>query len=583
LASDPRSHWIVRAPLGVLLYELLAGVRPYDTGGKTVDQILRIVGDEEPPRPSARLVGDETALPYDRRRLRGDLDAIVLKAMSKDPARRYASARELAEDVTRHLTGRPVLAREPSFGYVVAKLARRHRAAFLSAAFALLALVSALGVSLWQVRVATAERNRATARFNDVRQLANALIFKIHDGVRALEGSTPVRQQIVAEALTYLERLSRDPTSDEGLRLELARGYHRIGDVQGHPALPNVGDTAGALRSYKKGVDLLRPLVSGPAPVRDVALELGAIDVAAAHVATTSAARDEALHAAREAQGVADLLLRRDPTDQQARSLLGDAHFQLALALGPAERLPDWQRAAEIYERLLADQPGNPDRQRNVAMVQKYLGSHYEVQHEFGRALLHHLQAQRLDEQRLAAEPSNRQAQLDVAIDLSNVAYAYWHSGRLAEAAAGYERSLDTRRRLAETDPKDAFARGRLAYAHSRLGAVYSELGRHTDALRHAEDAVRISESQASISAIYAQLFAEYVRMFGEVHLRADRLPAACASFRRAQALLAGLSATGVSVSSAPGERLRIEIDNLALNLVACGPRAVAAIDTPKP
>ncbi len=296
--------------------------------------------------------------------------------MSKEPARRYASARELAEDVTRHLTGMPVLAREPSFRYLAVKLARRHRAAFLSAAVALLALVAALGVSLWQMRVAMRERNRATERFNDVRQLASALIFKIHDGVQPLAGSTPVRQQIVSEALTYLERLSRDPASDDGLRLELARGYLRIGDVQGQPASANLGDSEGALRSYRKGAELLRPLVAGGAPEREIALELGALDLALAVLATTSAARGEAILAAREAQSVAESLLRRDPNDPEATSLLGNAHFHLAHRPGPrrvASRMAEGGRDLRALAGQATRRPQAPAQRRPSAEVPRGL------------------------------------------------------------------------------------------------------------------------------------------------------------------------------------------------------------------
>jgi non-specific serine/threonine protein kinase/serine/threonine-protein kinase len=565
--------------LGVLLYELLTGIRPYDTAGKTMEEVLRIVADEEPPRPSARL---GTSLSDDARRLRGDIDAIVLKAISKDPGRRYASARELAEDITRHLSGRPVLAHEPSFGYVVAKLSRRHRAAFVSAAVALVALVSGLGVSLWQMRVAMTERNRATERFNDVRELAHAMIFEIHDGVTPLAGSTPVRQKIVSEALKYLERLSQDSSSDDGLRLELAKGYHRIGDVQGNTVQANLGDSGGALRSYRQGAELLRPLVSGPAPMREAALELGALDLAAAAVSSQSGAHGEALQAAREAQAIAESLLRSDPTDEDATRLLGNAHFQLAKALGREKKLPELERAAEIYSRLLATHPGDADLQRNVALVQKYLGSYYEERGDYAQAVVHHQQSQKLDERRLAADPTSRQAQLDVAIDLSNVAYAHWQTGRLVEAATGYERSLRMRERLAESDPKDAYARGRVAYAHSRVGAVHSELGRHGEALRHAQEAVRIGESQAAINATYAGLLADYLYQLGRAHLRAGRVPAACTYFRRAQALLAGL-VKGAPDASGPDERIRNVVALVTEGVAACEPRTEAAADPPKP
>ena len=81
----------------------------------------------------------------------------------------------------------------------------------MAAAVSVVAVLAALGVSIWQTQRVAAERDRAQARFDDARQIANALIFKVHDGIVPLPGSTPVRKMIVAEALTYLERLSQDP------------------------------------------------------------------------------------------------------------------------------------------------------------------------------------------------------------------------------------------------------------------------------------------------------------------------------------------------------------------------------------
>src|SRR5690606_17236425 len=157
------------------------------------------------------------------------LDAIVLMSMSKEASRRYGSAGDLADDLARFQARRPVVAREPSIGYLVAAIAPRHPAAVIATTVSVLALVMALAVSLWQARVAVTERNRAAARFDETRAMASALIFQIHDAVRPLAGSTPARRLIVSNALTYLERLSREAEADESLRLELARAYHRIG------------------------------------------------------------------------------------------------------------------------------------------------------------------------------------------------------------------------------------------------------------------------------------------------------------------------------------------------------------------
>ena len=180
--------------LGVLLYELLTGV----TAVRRLEPAARRGAGDRGAKASRAGRAPRTSpalLPYDARQLRGDLDAIVLKAMHKEPSHRYASAQELSDDIARP----PRLAARSSRASlrsrtVAAQLARRHRAAFVAGSVSIAALLAALGVSLWQTRVAMAERDRATARFNDTRQLANALIFKIHDEVWPLAGFDPGAQ-----------------------------------------------------------------------------------------------------------------------------------------------------------------------------------------------------------------------------------------------------------------------------------------------------------------------------------------------------------------------------------------------------
>ena len=143
--------------LGVLLYEMLSGSRPYDVSATPLDEMLATVVEREPPRPSSAVTS--ARLPYEPRRLKGDIDAIVRQAMCKDARRRYASPQEFSEDISRHLAGEPVLAREPSIFYVMSTLARRHRPVFSALAIS----VAALAVSVWQTRIVVAERNHAVA------------------------------------------------------------------------------------------------------------------------------------------------------------------------------------------------------------------------------------------------------------------------------------------------------------------------------------------------------------------------------------------------------------------------------------
>jgi non-specific serine/threonine protein kinase/serine/threonine-protein kinase len=520
--------------LGVLLYELIAGVRPYETANQTLDRILAIVVDQEPKRPSAR--DDVPGLPYAIARLRGDLDAIVAKAMSKDPAQRYASARELADDIQRHLDGQPVMAREPSLWYVARRFGRRHRPAVAAAAVSLVALVGALGVSLWQTRVALRERDRATARFNDTRELAHALIFSIHDQVRPLPGSTPVRRAIISEALKYLERLSGDPDVDDALRLELAKGYHRVGNVQGNQGEPNLGDPQGALKSLEAAVALLRPIVASASASAEAAMELARTDLSLAIIASFAGARDRALTAVHEATAIAKDAVARHPEDAEARRLLGSALFHSAMLADDAQALPLWQQAGDVFGALLAEWPDDLDRQRNVALVEKYVGSLYERRQQYGNALAHYERALQIDEQILAREASSRRAQLDVAIDLGNLAHVHWSGDGLQQAAARYEQSLAIRARLAAADPKDVRLRRFEAYASLQLSAVYNEMHSFDRGLRHAIRAVAIGERLPEESGYQIDLM-QALGELGLARIRTGDTRAGCRAYARAAAI----------------------------------------------
>ena len=236
--------------LGIILYEVLTGTRPYETEGKVLDEVLDVVADLDVRQPSGAAPRDGGP-PYALSVLRGDLDAVILRALRKAPPERYASAAALADDLGRYREGLPVEARPPSLGYVLSKLARRHKMTFLATGAGAAVIVALIGVSLWQASVARAQRARAERQLADVRRLAETLIFKVHDAVAPLPGSTPVRKMLVSEGLAYLERVQAE-SSGEDLQLEIAGAYLRIGRVQGQPNTANLGDQAGAIASFLK-------------------------------------------------------------------------------------------------------------------------------------------------------------------------------------------------------------------------------------------------------------------------------------------------------------------------------------------
>jgi non-specific serine/threonine protein kinase/serine/threonine-protein kinase len=435
--------------LGVLLYELVAGVRPYESEDQPLDSVLARVLDHPVTRPSQAAAACSD-LPYDSSRLRGDLDAVVLKAMRVDPNDRYAAAGTLSDDITRVLAGQPVTAREPSFGYLARKLVARHRVTAAVVSLAIVGTLVALGTAIWQRQRAERERAAAQARFDDVRKLANTLIFKLDEAIRT-KSPTEARSLVVTEALGYLDRLAAT-ADDPVLRFELAEGYKRIGEVQGHPGFPNLGDRSAALVSFKRALTLVEPFDDHPTYRRQALATM-----VGAHRLMTPLQPDRV--AARASAQAAVLAAERwvsiERTDESRRALAA-AQFALAMNAGwPAGR-PHWEAAGREFESLLAERPDDPDRMRNVALVDKYLTDRLASLGETSEAHRRAERAARLDGRRLELLPGNRQAMIDAALSYAQLAA---RMKTPAEQLALYEKSLGLREQVTAADPADQFGR----------------------------------------------------------------------------------------------------------------------------
>jgi len=203
--------------LGVVLYELLADRRPFDLTDCSPAEVERIVGEQAPPSPS-------TVAPTERQRaLHGDLDTICLKALRKEPERRYASAEQLADDLQRYLAGRPVTAQPDTVGYRTRKFLQRHRAP-VTAATLVVMLIAAL-VGFYTIRLAQ-ERDRARLEAATATQVSDFLqnVFESSDPTEAMGDTVTVR--------TVLERGTRRIDTDlEGQPAVQARLLDIIGEV----------------------------------------------------------------------------------------------------------------------------------------------------------------------------------------------------------------------------------------------------------------------------------------------------------------------------------------------------------------
>jgi eukaryotic-like serine/threonine-protein kinase len=239
--------------LGGVLYELITGRPPQQPGDDRLE-MQRLVCEVKPPLPSA------VAPPELRREVKGDLDKIIENALRKDPAERYASVEQFADDLRRYLDGLPVKARTMTFGYLAGKFVRRNRGKLALALLVGGALSASTVVSVRQARRADAEALRAHERSDEVRRLANSLVFEIDEAIRDVAGTTGARELVVTSALKYLDRLAGQPDRDPALRGELALAYMKVGDIQGSPFDPNIGKPLEGLQSYQKAADLLAGL-----------------------------------------------------------------------------------------------------------------------------------------------------------------------------------------------------------------------------------------------------------------------------------------------------------------------------------
>ena len=231
LAVDTRSDIY---SLGVVLYELLTGTTPLESErlrGVPCDEIRRLIHAVIPPKPSTRLAASPAGHPgIAPRELRGDLDWIVLKALEKDPERRYESAGALAEDLQRYLQHKPVEARPPSMAYLMQRFARRHRGPVAAGAAVLVVLLlGAVGTSVGMKRALDAKEELLWKnRELDLQKL------ELVDYKERLSGLLETNQRMLGEIRRMSTGEAQLPAEFEALRKENQALLDRVGSEVAH-------------------------------------------------------------------------------------------------------------------------------------------------------------------------------------------------------------------------------------------------------------------------------------------------------------------------------------------------------------
>jgi non-specific serine/threonine protein kinase/serine/threonine-protein kinase len=490
--------------LGVILYELLTGRSPYGVHKRSSDELSRAVCEFDPERPSTTVTrsltnGEGKIITAEqisavrggspqklRKRLRGDLDTIALVALRKEPHRRYSSVEVFAADISRHLQDLPVVARGDSARYRARKFVVRHRAAVSVVIAASLALVIGLAIAVREARIAHTERARAEQRFKDVRELANSDLFELHDAIQQLPGSASARNMVIQRALKYLEKLSRDAADDRNLMEELTTGYERVAALQGNFSGPGIGDTAAALTSYEKALELREALVaSSKGDFNQSMAELrlmGAYD----QVLQTAAKTGKAKRIAEQAVQISEQLRRVRPTDAPGNTAAALAHLQLASVLGGNGSSPSTR---EITGAISHDQQAlgilegtggigrDSNTQASAVKVKMFLAQHLN-------------KARRFDEAEGILSSILEDEKQRTALAPYLVADVYEWRGLIFERAGDQERALADYRqnknlvqKLVTADPHDMreqldfqIAKAHIAMQMARLGLKGPEI-----------------------------------------------------------------------------------------------------------
>jgi serine/threonine protein kinase/tetratricopeptide (TPR) repeat protein len=483
--------------LGVVLYELLTGKRPFRIKTRNPNEIVRAITEQEPVRPSTAVVKDDrnsTSEIRDSKLLKGDLDNIVLKALRKEPIRRYGSVAQFSDDVRRYLEGRPVTARKDTFNYRAAKFVKRNKIPVTAAALLFLTLIGGIFATALEARRAHQQRARAEKRFNDVRRLANSLMFEIDDSVKDLQGSAPTRRLIVSRALEYLDSLASEASDNPGLQRELATAYEKIGDIQGNQYVANLGDADGALASYRKALAIRERFASAVGTL-DAKMELGRSYRAMGDIMEQKGDVADSMENYRRSKATFEELAAANPKEFSVQDELARAYETLGDGLSRSsnstgERLKSYQTALSIRQQLLAEKPSDQNLRRSVAVTLLKVGAADDAKKagsveniKRGIEILEGLSAE---------NPDNERARRDVG-------FAYHQLGNTLAEAGDYQAALESQRkafairqRIAAEDPKNAQASLDLADAYGDLCGALIATGASVEALGQAQQALSI-------------------------------------------------------------------------------------------
>jgi serine/threonine protein kinase/tetratricopeptide (TPR) repeat protein len=469
--------------LGVILYELLIGLRPIDASRlKTaaITEMIRMIREEEPSKPSTRLSTDDS-LPSmaalrrtDPRKLvallRGELDWMVMKCLEKHRERRYETANGLARDIQRYLADEPVEARPPSAGYRLGKFLKRHRAPAIAAGLVMIALLVGIAGTTYGLIRAEAQRRKAVAAQKAETEERARAVAERDKAIAAESRSTAINEFLTQDLLAQAEPDNNAPEDHVTLLEVLDRAAEKVGQrFAGHPELESalratIADTYHGLASWEKAEGQWRAKLEAERKRDPLS-------------AATYIAQSELAHVLyHRGRPDAEVIEMAEPAAEGLERTLGPGHPEtlhmldhLAMAYRGADKFP---KAIALFERvrdariakLGADDRATLLTLNNLAGAYRVAGRVPEAIALFERVR---------DAQIAKLGPDH----IDTLTTLHNLAEAYMDAGKLTEAIALFERARDGR--IAKFGPDDI----NTLFTLHNLAEAYMDAGKLTEAI----------------------------------------------------------------------------------------------------
>lgn len=527
--------------LGILLYELLTGVTPIgaqEVRERTIEQLLSIIRNEDPPRPSVRLSAESpqaatvsglrrSDVRHLRTELRGDLDWVVMKAIEKERDRRYGSAAQLSEDVQRYLDGQAVVARPPSVSYKLRKLIGRNRviAAATVAVVAVLITTTTISTALmFQAQAAvrkadsesklrdaaekqtiaeqqTALRERDIARDQALLALRvlSSVIREQQSLLKNLPNAAEVRRKLINLALAGLKEVSIEhagtlETSRSTLQalLELGELVMELGQDP-DPSSPAGSSSQSTLQlaeqSFRRALGLAHSIADvqpSPRSFRDIAVA----EVQTANACYRQGRYDEAEVLCLAALQRATSIEHIPAISESAKSIMSVCYERLGDIASRRGKLEEARQHFQKVEDLRGSGDSTAER-RALSIVLERQGSNALNMREYRVAEDRFSQCVDIRRQLLKKQPKGLTERRDLAVALSLLSDALIQRDRLNESLAAVEESLRLKNELKADSPGEQ-AESDLAAAHIAVAHILRQVGRYEDSVLQGIEAEKI-------------------------------------------------------------------------------------------